>query len=375
MSTPPGVSLVEPLPEDERLARMRLAAAPGVRTDAARALLQAFGSARAALAQEPRALSASGLLAPQTAERLLASARAFPAEATLRRCAREGIRVLHLPENAEVPDLLKSIPDPPILLYCLGSLAAGAERPALAVVGSRRPTAYGARMARRLGRQAAEAGLTVVSGLARGVDTQAHAATLEAGGITWAVLGSGLFRVYPGENAALTRRIADSGGAVLSELPPEAEPLAENFPRRNRILSGLSTALVVVEGTKTSGSLITAKLAAEQGRDVFAVPGPADSELSRGPHLLIKEGAGLAGSLDDILDALPRLKARVRPVKATPDSGPGQDVLSLLKSEPRSLEELSAALRRDIGALSRELVDLELKGEVVALGAQRYGLK
>ena len=357
--------------ETERHARIRLAAVPGVRTDLGRGLIDAFGSALEALKQKPAALAATGLLGIETAQRLLASARAFPLEETLKESEASGIRILFLSDEPEVPDLLKSIPDAPILLYCLGSLRPGSGRPALAIVGSRKPTAYGGRMARRFGREAAEAGLTVVSGLARGVDTEAHRACVEAGGSTWAVLGSGLLHLYPGENAPLARRIAETGGAVVSELPPRAEPLSEHFPRRNRILSGLASALVVIEGTEKSGSLITAKLAAEQGRDVFAVPGPADSELSRGPHLLIKEGAGLAASVQDVLQALPRMRRR----RGKPQAAPSGDIVGLLKEDALTLDELSLMLDRDVAGLSRELVELEMQGAVVSLGAQRYALK
>jgi len=366
--------MIPPAPETEKLARMRLAAAPFMRADTVRALIDAFGGAEAALRQDAGALCTTGLIGRGPAERFLAAARAFPAEDRLRACERDGIRVLLVPEDPEVPDLLKSIPDAPILLSGLGSLLPGTGRGTLAVVGSRKPTPYGARMARRFGAQAAEAGLVTVSGLARGVDTEAHAAALEAGGIAWAVLGSGLARIYPGENAPLARRIAERGGAVLSELPPDAEPLSENFPRRNRIVSGLASAIVVVEGTETSGSLITAKLAAEQGRDVFAVPGPADSDLSRGPHILIKEGAGLVASVADIIDALPRLASITRRTSGG-SATEHNDILALLKGEPRTLDQLSEGLHREVRDLSRELVELEMRGLVVALGSQRYALK
>jgi DNA processing protein len=395
---------------EERLARLRLAAVPGLRADRLLALLSALGSAAEALRQDASALASTGCFTLATSERLLQTARGFDPESELRSAEAAGIRILFF-DDPEIPDLLKSIPDPPILLYCLGSLrVTGATAPpsaglrgstlpvaatapplaglrgstlpvaaTVAIVGSRRCTPYGAKTARRLAGEAAEAGLTVVSGLARGIDTEAHRATLEAGGSTWAVLGSGLAGIYPRENAVLARRIAEKGGAVLSEFPLQAPPLAEHFPRRNRVISGLSAATVVVEGTETSGALITARLALEQGREVFAVPGPADSGLSAGPHRLLRDGAGLACSMADVLEALPHLRAASpsgRPARSIPELDPEErEIVESLSGAPLTLEELAQALHREVPALSRVLLELEMRGLVVSLGAQRYGLK
>jgi len=362
--------------QQERLALMRLAAVPGVRPDRLLALLSHFGSAQELLSQKADSLAATSLVSLETAARLLATAAAFDAEKVWESCQRNGIVLLFLSdETLEGPlELLKSIPDPPILLYCLG-------RPpenfgALAIVGTRRPTPYGRRMARRLAREAVEAGVPVVSGLARGIDTEAHCAALEAGGRTWAVLGSGLSRPYPPENTPLIQRISEAGGAVLTEFPPEAPPLAEHFPRRNRLISGLSLATVVVEGTQTSGALTTARLALEQGREVFAVPGPADSEASRAPHLLLRQGAGLMTCVEDAQEVIPQLRRSRPPLPDAPTAAQDPDaMLALLREAPRTVEELVAALKEPVSAVSRRLLDMEIAGLVEALPGQRYALK
>lgn len=208
-------------------------------------------------------------------------------------------------DDPEIPGLLRSIDDRPTTLFMRGRL--DSSRPAIAVVGSRRPTEYGRRTARRIAGEAARAGVVVVSGLARGIDAEAHRAALAAGGVTWAVLGSGLDRIYPPEHADLAEEIVSAGGALISEFALGCPPRRENFPRRNRIVSGLCWGAVVVEGARRSGSLITARTAAEQGRAVFAVPGPADSPMSEGPHELLRQGAALACRFEDIVAELPML--------------------------------------------------------------------
>jgi len=199
------------------------------------------------------------------------------------------------------PELLREIPDAPVVLYVKGKIPS--EHPAIGIVGSRRSSLYGREVAEQFARRFAEIGVTVVSGMARGIDTAAHQGCLKAGGQTAAVLGCGLSHVYPRENKNLMARIA-ANGAVISEFPMEAEPLAFNFPRRNRIISGLSLGTVVVEAAHHSGALITADFALEQGREVFAVPGPIGSCGSQGVHELIKNGAKLIGCVEDVLEEL-----------------------------------------------------------------------
>lgn len=299
-----------------------------------------------------------------------ARALAFDGERELERVEAMGARVL---SGDELPGLLRSIIDPPAALYVLGALE---ERHAVAVVGSRGPTPYGQRMARRLAGDIAGAGLVVVSGLARGIDALAHQAALDAGGTTWAVMGSGLARVYPAEHADLARRLVAAGGALLSELPLDMAPLPDNFPKRNRIVSGLAWATVVVEGRDRSGSGITAKEALDQGREVLAVPGPVDSPLSEVPLRLLAEGAGMARDLADILAAMPpgvgRLPAEVAAREAPGVGDEEARILALLGSDALSLDELSAASGQGQSRLSATLFGLEMKRLVIALPGQRY---
>lgn len=199
------------------------------------------------------------------------------------------------------PNILMNIPDPPIALYCRGKLEK--EAVSLAIVGSRRATAYGLDMARRLSQELVKHGVTIVSGMARGIDSKAHAGALEGGGRTIAVLGCGIDIVYPAENKGLMNKIIQSG-AVISEFLPGSPPIPFNFPARNRIISGLSQGVVIVEANEKSGSLITADFALEQGRDVFAVPGNINSMNSTGTNKLIKDGAKMVTNAGDILDEL-----------------------------------------------------------------------
>lgn len=283
------------------------------------------------------------------------------------------------PGDPDYPELLRSIGDPPRTLYRRGALSRSLD--GVAFVGARRPTAYGLRMARRLAGGVARAGLAVISGLARGIDTQAHLAALEAGGTTWAVLGSGVDRVYPSENGNLAGRIVESGGCVLSEFAPGTPPLAEHFPRRNRIVAGLAWATVVIEGKATSGALITARLAAEQGREVLAVPGPADSELSDASFILIREGAKPVRSVDEILRELPPAcrwgvcEPAGTAGQADPKTAASREmrrVLGLIGPLGSSLEELSSEAGLDFSQVSHILFQLELDGLVESLEGQRY---
>lgn len=289
-----------------------------------------------------------------------------------------GARLIVLGDD-EYPELLASIHDPPLVLYVMGAFCG---KPTLAVVGSRFPTPYGRRAARRLAGEAALAGAAIVSGLARGIDAEAHLAALEAKSPTWAVLGSGLGQVYPSENRALAKRIVAEGGALLSELPVDASPSPHQFPRRNRIVSGLSWAVLVVEGRHKSGSSITAGLAAEQGREVLAVPGPFDSPLSETPHRLLSQGARLAGGVEDILAALPEghlrkaykaLPTPVRPV--APPTGEEASLLALIGSDALSLDELVRLSGLDSMRISSIMFGLELKDRVYSVPGQRYAQK
>ncbi|MBI5241038.1 MAG: DNA-protecting protein DprA [Elusimicrobia bacterium] len=286
-----------------------------------------------------------------------------------RRAADRGLGLLFRGEPG-YPELLRPLPDAPLVLYVQGRFEP--EKDALAFVGSRQPTPYGRRMTRQLVREAAGR-FVIASGLARGIDTEAHRAALDAGGATWAVLGSGLARPYPPENEPLAREIAAGGGCLLSEYPLDTEPLPAHFPRRNRIVAGLSWGTVVVEGRDRSGSLITARLAAAQGREVFAVPGPADSPLSEAPLRLISQGARLVRTIRDILPELPpSCQEAPLPGLLAPEH---QKILQLLGSETRSVAELGEDAGLAIPRLTQILFELELQDLVEAVPGQRYAKK
>ena len=266
--------------------------------------------------------------------------------------------------DSRFPPRLKAIFDPPPVLYLRGSgdveLLA---RRAVAVVGARSCSPYGAQVARTLGRELTAAGLLVVSGLARGIDGEAHRGALEAGGPTVGVLGCGIDRDYPAVNAELSRRMED-GGLVVSEYESGVEPAPWRFPARNRIIAGLCEAVVVVEARERSGALITADFALEEGREVFAVPGEITSALSVGSNALLKLGASPLTAPGDILDALGIDRA---PPRDDPDvSDAARHVLALVRDAPRAADDLVARASLDAGSISVALTELELAGLVAA---------
>ena len=266
--------------------------------------------------------------------------------------------------DAQFPKRLKAIFDPPSSLYFRGSGSPELlDRRAVAVVGARSCSSYGAQVARMLGRELAAAGLLVISGLARGIDGEAHRGALSGGGRTVGVLGCGIDRDYPAAHASLSRRMED-GGLVVSEYEPGVEPAPWRFPARNRIIAGLSEAVVVVEARERSGALITADFALEEGREVFAVPGEITSSLSIGTNALLKLGATPLTGVDDVLDALGIERATET---EDPDvSDAAQQVLVLVRDAPAGADELTARAALDAGALSVALTELELAGLVSA---------
>ncbi|HEY7424100.1 MAG TPA: DNA-processing protein DprA [Gemmataceae bacterium] len=271
--------------------------------------------------------------------------------------------------DSRYPALLNCVPDPPPVLWIRGA-ATVLSRPAVAVVGSRAATAYAADVGYRLGGELAQRGVVVVSGLARGVDSAAHRGCVQAGGDTVAVLGSGLDRVYPSEHDCLAQDIAKQG-VVVSELGPGAAPLPEHFPLRNRIISGISLAVVVVEASEKSGSLITARYATEQGRDVMAVPGSVLTGRNRGSHSLLKDGAKVVETADDILEELgwPGARAGIESAKQLIS-----DPL-LAKMEPGEvyrLDELVEATGMTPSKLLTRLTELELQRQIAAVGGGRF---
>lgn len=292
---------------------LRLILIPGVGPRTRKALLERFGSARTVLAADRPALVEVPGVGPKLASKIL-EAGSIDVAAEIELCRREGIEIL-LESNPAYPRALKEIHDPPGAIFVRGSLLPR-DAAAVAIVGTRHASVYGLRQAERLAAALARAGLTIVSGLARGIDAAAHRGAIAAGGRTLAVLASGVLSIYPPEHAALADEVR-TAGALISESPPRVEPLAGQFPQRNRIISGLSLGVIVVEAAERSGALITAKHALEQGREVFAVPGSIESRTARGCHRLIRDGATLVESADDVLEALGPL------VEAAPrDDGP-----------------------------------------------------
>jgi DNA processing protein len=270
------------------------------------------------------------------------------------------------------PRLLLEIPDPPEELWVLGGVAA-LDSPAVAIVGSRAASQYAMEIAGALAFDLARHGMVVVSGMARGVDGAAHRGALDAGGRTIAVLGSGVQVPYPPEHGALMREIAASG-AVVSELPPDTPPLPHHFPLRNRIISGLSRAVIVVEAGEKSGSLITARCALEQGRDVMAVPGNALSGRNKGSHALLKDGAKLVESVDDILEELGLPAATAGGVADSKLLLHNDLILTLQPGETYGLDELTSTTRLTASELLPQLLELELRGVVSRVAGGRFTL-
>ena len=278
------------------------------------------------------------------------------------------------------PARLKMIADPPPLLYITGALTEQDEL-AVAIVGARRATAAGRAMTEELSRDLARAGMTVVSGLARGVDAAAHRGALAAQGRTIAVLGCGIDQTYPREHEQLRRQIEERG-AILSEVPMGAPPHSHHFPRRNRIISGLSLGVIVTEAAISSGSLITARLAAEQGREVFAVPGFVKEDTSRGTNALLKEGAALIERAQDVIDAVmaqlePALRLRLQPSREQNERGDQlgkeeQLVYDALSYDPLTVDDVIAITGLSVSTVMASLLSLELRQRVRPLPGQRY---
>lgn len=283
------------------------------------------------------------------------------ADEQLRAAARFGAVPVPL-GDPRFPACLAAIPDPPPLLWTRGQPSAHAE-PGVAIVGSRAATPYALSMARHLAGGLADAGVVVVSGLARGVDSSAHQAVVSAGGRTVGVLGCGIDRVYPAEHEELARDITREG-AVVSEFPPGVLPLKYHFPLRNRIISGLSLAVVVVEAPEKSGALITASAAAEQGRDVMVVPGQALGGRNRGGHLLIRDGAKVVERVDDILNELSGLTDKT-PGSAAP-------AIALPEGTEFTADDVVAQMGAPVGVVLARLLELELAGKIQRIGGGRF---
>ena len=357
---------------EERLARIQLNAFLYLRADWLERLIELFGSAQEILRQDAPTLAREANLNPDTAAKLLQAAYSINPQEEWDKTEKLGGHI-YLPEDEEYPQSLRNCKEAPLAIYVLGKLPPE-EHACVGMVGTRKITPYGRRVARKLGEELAQCGVILVSGLARGVDSEVHAACVRLKKPTVAVIGTGIGRCYPAENRSLEKALLEYGGAVVSELPFNSPPNAFHFPRRNRIIAALSQPIVVVEGEIKSGALITAKLALEMGKDVLAVPGPIDSPASGGPNSLIRQGAGVVTSVADILDYIPQqsrfgLDTRffehsvAAPVKPQEQLSPRQQqVMQLIGSGSCSLDQVAEALQIDVPETAGLLFELEVQG-------------
>jgi len=348
----------------ELAAWIKLSLVPGLGGQSLRRLLAAFGLPQQVLSAGRTALAR--IVGAELAGGILADLDSAAIDATLAWAAQDGRAVVTL-ADADYPRPLLEIPDPPALLYLCGRRELLA-RACLAVVGSRNATPQGVSNAEQFSRSFSAAGLTIVSGLALGIDAAAHRGGLERAGSTIAVLGTGADILYPQRNRALGERIAREG-LILSEFPLGTPPHGRNFPRRNRIISGLARGCLVVEAALASGSLITARLAAEQGREVFAIPGSIHSPHAKGCHALIKQGAKLVESAQDLLQELGMTGIEAPPAALAPALG---GLLAELGHDPCDIDTLCARSGLTADAVSAMLLQLELDGKVASLPGGQY---
>ncbi len=360
--------------DDERRARVALSLTPGVGAGRIRSLVAAFGSAHRARQAPSHHLARVPGIGPATAQAIRAFRDDAAVEAQFEAAERVGARLVLHGENG-TPSRLSEIYDPPAFLWMRGTLEE-TDRRAIAIVGTRRATDYGIKAAERFAHDLAAAGFTIVSGLAYGIDAAAHRAALDAGGRTLAVLGSGVDRIYPSRHTRLAMRILDAG-AVLSEYPMGAAPDAPNFPRRNRIVSGLAAGVLVVEAFEKGGALITARVAIEQNREVFAVPAPFDLASGAGTNRLIQRGhAKLVLTADDVLEELGEAVSTAAPPAPTPDLTDLNDIertlYDALTTDAVHIDALCATTNLDTSSALVYLLSLEFKGLVRQLAGKQF---
>jgi len=363
--------------KEELFYLLALSFVPGVGRVLFLRLIERFGSGKAVFSAKRRELDQVPGLRDEAKEAIIRFDGKKKAEEELRKAEALGISLLTI-RDEDYPTLLYEIPDPPPILYIKGKLPSD-DDPALAVVGTRTPSRYGKKVASELSEVLASLGVVIVSGLARGIDEEAHKAALSASGKTVAVLGSGLDVIYPRENKPLAERIAENG-AVISEFPLGTAPERGNFPVRNRIISGLSLGTLVIEAWERSGALITAKLALEQNREVFAVPGNIDSRMSIGTNYLIKRGAKLVQCSDDVIEEFPpkfrdRLISKEKEKREPlPDLSPEEERVynELSPVDPLHIDRLAEVLDLSPSSLLPLLLSLEIKGLISQLPGNNY---
>lgn len=365
--------------EQEKIVRAAFRSIKGVGSQRLRQLIAYFGSALKAW-EAPLNNYYQGSNSEKWIEEIAKLRKTIDPQVIGEGLNKLGIKLV-MPGESNYPRLLAELADAPPLLYYRGHLQGDAE--VLAVVGSRQATTYGKSAARVLCRDAAAKGIVIASGLARGIDTAAHQGALDSSGITWAFLGCGLDRIYPLENRRLAEDILERG-ALLSEFTPGAPPNAQHFPARNRLISGCSCGVVVVEAAERSGALITVDFALEQGREVFAVPGPIFSPVSRGPHHLIRQGAKIVEGIEDICNELPRWSKQANQVFSNKESilkekehPVGIDQMSILQQlsdVPLHIDQITIHSSLPVSTISLTLLELQLEGKITQLPGQYYVL-
>lgn len=356
----------------ERFARIQLNAFLYFRADWLTRLIDIFGSAEEILKQNAQTLAREANLNPDTAAHLLKESFSIDPQEEWDKTEKLGGHI-YLPEDEEYPQSLRNIKESPIALYVLGKLPAPTTA-CVGMVGTRKITPYGRRVATKFATELAQSGVVIISGLARGIDSTCQGAAVQLKKPTVGVIGTGIGRCYPPENRALEKALLQCGGAVISELPYNKPPNAFHFPRRNRIIAALSQPVVVIEGEVKSGALITAKLALEYGKDVLAIPGPVDSLQSGGPNQLIKDGAGVVTCTKDILDYIPVQQrfgldthlieiAADTPAKPEEKLSPRQlEVMHAVADGQLSLDQIALAIKADVPETAGLLFELEVQG-------------
>jgi DNA processing protein len=379
----PGSDQMSPGPDNSIRDWIALTYVTGVGSRTAAMLIDRFGSPSACFEAGAGALESLGLKRA-TVEEIKSAAVRERAARQLEELSKAGAQVLTLADQS-YPALLRETYDPPIVLYFKGDFARALARPSIAVVGSRHCSTYGRNVAEMLARELACRGVTIISGLARGIDSAAHRGALDGGGLTVAVMGTGLDNTYPKENRSLAERIARQG-ALVTEFPLGTPPLSQNFPFRNRVISGLALGVLIIEGAERSGSLITARMAYEQGRDVFAVPGNITSAKSFGPNYLIKDGAKLVQTWRDIVEEFPlEVKAEILASEIGETAAEQlvmdevalteaeRKILSLIKSdEPVHIDILLSTAGLASGELMGALLRLEMMERVRQLPGKSF---